>query len=445
MDIALFSPSSLFADPDDSSSEEQHESETPQSYAERTHPFPGKDLVIREFSFHQLNANLLWPGTFAFAEWLVQHRTWIEGRHIIELGSGTGALAIFLQKSFSLDITMSDYDDLEIEENIEHNCKINGITPVLPHIKHSWGDTFPLVSHIGTWSLLVTFCYMHPRVRKNPKPNPPNERRDTSSAKPLTHCTLAGAQPLSPTLVWCLNVFAPTMSIKPGDCNLTWSSTPFDPATPTYTIASSTCTRGKLFDEIRERDKICWTTMIVGYSQSSREEDALLLFCRMLSTNVQPDGFTISSVVSSCAKLAFLCLGQAVHAKAILVGVDDLLVSTALVDMYSNCGVIADARFIFNRMTSRNVVSWNAMIGGYAQNGQDLEALRLYEEMLQGNMKPDIITFIAVLSSCVLAYLMEQGQKYFDSISKVMGLCQLWIIMHSWSASLFDQAREIKH
>ncbi|XP_056172415.1 pentatricopeptide repeat-containing protein At4g21065-like [Syzygium oleosum] len=180
---------------------------------------------------------------------------------------------------------------------------------------------------------------------------------------------------------------------------------------------------GKLFDEIRERDKICWTTMIVGYSQSSREEDALLLFCRMLSTNVQPDGFTISSVVSSCAKLAFLCLGQAVHAKAILVGVDDdLLVSSALVDMYSSCGVIADARFIFNRMTSRNVVSWNAMIGGYAQNGQDLEALRLYEEMLQGNMKPDIITFIAVLSSCVHANLMEQGQKYFDSISKVHGI-----------------------
>ncbi|XP_048127151.1 uncharacterized protein LOC115745754 isoform X4 [Rhodamnia argentea] len=136
MDIALFSPSSLFADPDDSSSEEQHESETPQSYAERTHRFPGMDLIIREFSFHQLNANLLWPGTFAFAEWLVQHRTWIEGRRIIELGSGTGALAIFLQKSFSLDITTSDYDDLEIEENIAHNCKINGITPVLPHIRH---------------------------------------------------------------------------------------------------------------------------------------------------------------------------------------------------------------------------------------------------------------------------------------------------------------------
>lgn len=45
-----------------------------------------QELLIREFTFHQLNANLLWPGSFAFAEWLVQHKSWIEGKRIIELG-----------------------------------------------------------------------------------------------------------------------------------------------------------------------------------------------------------------------------------------------------------------------------------------------------------------------------------------------------------------------
>lgn len=45
-----------------------------------------QELIVREFSFHQLNANLLWPGTFAFAEWLVQHKSCIEGRRVIELG-----------------------------------------------------------------------------------------------------------------------------------------------------------------------------------------------------------------------------------------------------------------------------------------------------------------------------------------------------------------------
>ncbi|XP_047323036.1 uncharacterized protein LOC124926783 isoform X3 [Impatiens glandulifera] len=135
MDTALFSPSSLFACSDGSSSEE--EEDVHQSFEERRHHFPGMELLIREFSFHQLNANLLWPGSLNFAEWLVQNKSWVEGRRIIELGSGTGALAIFLQKSFQiLNITTSDYDDQEIEDNIAHNCRVNGVVPVLPHIKH---------------------------------------------------------------------------------------------------------------------------------------------------------------------------------------------------------------------------------------------------------------------------------------------------------------------
>ncbi|KAK1562508.1 hypothetical protein Q3G72_012983 [Acer saccharum] len=152
MDIALFSPSSLFAE-DDSASTDEEPTETDQSYVERRHQFPEMELLIREFSFHQLNANLLWPGTFAFAEWLVKQRSWIEGRRCIELGSGTGALAIFLKKALHLDITTSDYDDKEIEDNIAHNCKANGITPPLPHIKHSWGDTFPI--SIPDWDLVI--------------------------------------------------------------------------------------------------------------------------------------------------------------------------------------------------------------------------------------------------------------------------------------------------
>nr|XP_043610628.1 protein N-terminal and lysine N-methyltransferase EFM7 isoform X2 [Erigeron canadensis] len=112
-----------------------------------------QELLIREFSFHQMNANLLWPGTFAFAEWLVQDKSKIEGRRIIELGSGTGALAIFLKKLYQVDITTSDYDDQEIEDNIAHNCKVNGVTPVLPHIKHSWGDPFP--NSCPDWDLII--------------------------------------------------------------------------------------------------------------------------------------------------------------------------------------------------------------------------------------------------------------------------------------------------
>jgi pentatricopeptide repeat protein len=179
----------------------------------------------------------------------------------------------------------------------------------------------------------------------------------------------------------------------------------------------------KIFSEIKGKDKICWTTMIVGYSQNGREEDALMLFGAMLLANVRPDSFTISSVVSSCAKLASLYNGQAVHGKTVHMGVDDgLLVSSALVDMYCKCGVTSDAWMVFKTMPTLNVVSWNAMIGGYAQNGQHQEALALFEKMLKENLKPDNVTFIGVLSACVHANLIEQGHEYFDSISKQHGM-----------------------
>ncbi|CAH2074609.1 unnamed protein product [Thlaspi arvense] len=189
MDIALFSPSSLFAADDDSSDGET--TETGQSFVERNHQFPGTvisslpisspsnsnsrfsfifsveksetlasdfiglwiELHIREFGFHQLNANLLWPGTFAFADWLVQHRHLIQRRRCLEIGSGTGALAIFLHKEFGLDITTSDYDDQEIEDNIAHNCLANKIIPSLPHVKHTWGDEFPISE--PDWDLII--------------------------------------------------------------------------------------------------------------------------------------------------------------------------------------------------------------------------------------------------------------------------------------------------
>ncbi|KAI5013532.1 hypothetical protein ZWY2020_036009 [Hordeum vulgare] len=110
------------------------------------------DLSIREFSSHQLNANLLWPGTFFFADWLVKNPSILDGQRILELGSGTGALAIFLQKTFGVDITTSDYDDKDIEENIAHNCRVNNLD-VLPHIRHTWGDPFPILR--PDWNIVI--------------------------------------------------------------------------------------------------------------------------------------------------------------------------------------------------------------------------------------------------------------------------------------------------
>ncbi|KAK6941474.1 E motif [Dillenia turbinata] len=170
-------------------------------------------------------------------------------------------------------------------------------------------------------------------------------------------------------------------------------------------------------------DKVCWTTMIAGSVQNGREEGALMLFCEMLRENVRPDSFAISVAVSACAKLASMCDGEIIHGISVHIGIEhDLLVSSSLVDMYSKCGNTEDAWVVFKAMPTRNVVSWNSMIVGYAQNGKDSEALGLYAKMLEQNYKPDDITFVGVLSACNHAGLVKQGEEIFGSISKEHGL-----------------------
>ncbi|KAL6000428.1 hypothetical protein ACLOJK_024124 [Asimina triloba] len=179
----------------------------------------------------------------------------------------------------------------------------------------------------------------------------------------------------------------------------------------------------RIFDDMKERDGICWTTMIVGYAQNGREEDALALYSEMVSENVRPDTISMSSIVSSCAGMTSLDYGKAAHGQSIVIGIEaDLLVSTALVDMYSKCGEVTDALEVFNSMSSRNVVSWNAMITGYARNGMDKDALVLYDRMFKEKLKPDNITFVGVLSACSHACLIEDGWRYFNSISKLHGM-----------------------
>ncbi|XP_057860164.2 uncharacterized protein LOC131068897 isoform X2 [Cryptomeria japonica] len=153
METALFSPSSLFTnDEEDELSGSDSEKSQTNTFVEREHSFPGMALVVREFSFHEVNANMLWPGASIFAEWLIEHQNFLRDRRIIELGSGTGALAVFLKKSLHVDITTSDFEDNEIEENIAHNCIANRIS-VLPHIRHTWGEEFSTQN--PDWDMII--------------------------------------------------------------------------------------------------------------------------------------------------------------------------------------------------------------------------------------------------------------------------------------------------
>ncbi|CAN8266576.1 unnamed protein product [Cochlearia groenlandica] len=176
-----------------------------------------------------------------------------------------------------------------------------------------------------------------------------------------------------------------------------------------------------VFDEMVTCDSIVWNSIIGGFAQNSRCNEALKLFKRMKRDGFTADQATLTSVLRGCTGLALLELGMQAHVH-ILKYDQDLILNNALVDMYCKCGSLDDARRVFSNMKERDVISWSTMISGLAQNGFSQEALKLFEKMKLSGIKPNYITVVGVLFACSHAGLLEDGWYYFRSMKKLYGI-----------------------
>ncbi|KAK8969021.1 Pentatricopeptide repeat-containing protein [Platanthera guangdongensis] len=180
----------------------------------------------------------------------------------------------------------------------------------------------------------------------------------------------------------------------------------------------------KLFDNMPLRNSVTWNAMIAGLVENDRAEEGLKLFRRMIATkDVQPNPSTLSSALLACSKMSGLESGRQIHqwvSKYPMSG--HLTVGTSLSSMYCKCGDLENARRLFEEMPVKDVVSWNAMISGYAHYGHGERAIKLFGEMIDEGMKPNEITFVAVLSACIHAGLLDLGMRYFESIETHYGV-----------------------
>lgn len=183
------------------------------------------------------------------------------------------------------------------------------------------------------------------------------------------------------------------------------------------------CDARHVFDKMTEKDDVSWTAMITGYAHNGYGEEALHLFKEMLLAGIKPDAVTYASVLCSCAELACLVCGEDVHAHIIRSGFEvDVLVGSVLLDMYAKCGNIENALHVFNRMQIRNLVSWNSIILGCSLNGLPGQAIDFFEHMVHAGIKPNHITFVGVFSACRYAGLVDEGRRYFNSMSISYGV-----------------------
>ncbi|KAI4341808.1 hypothetical protein MLD38_026488 [Melastoma candidum] len=171
----------------------------------------------------------------------------------------------------------------------------------------------------------------------------------------------------------------------------------------------------KVFEEMTARNVVLWTAIITAFSQDSQVGVCMSVYSEMRISGLEPNDFTFASLLSACSDTGALGIGRGLHCQAIRMGFEEYIhVSNSLISMYCKCGWADLAYLIFSDMAERDIVSWNSMIAGCAHCGLVSQSIGLFHEMRKRNVKPDGITFLAILSSCRHAGFIDLGKEYLE-------------------------------
>ncbi|CAN1138480.1 Pentatricopeptide repeat-containing protein At2g40720 [Linum perenne] len=157
----------------------------------------------------------------------------------------------------------------------------------------------------------------------------------------------------------------------------------------------------RVFEKVIDREIELWNAMISAYAANGCVYGALGTYRRMKVSRILPDYFTMSHVLSCCSTVELLNFGRSIHADLVKRPIErNITAESALLSLYSKCGLEHDAHLIFCSMIDRDVVAWGSMISGFCQNGKFVEALDRFREMEGHGVKPDSDIMASVISSC---------------------------------------------
>ncbi|KAI5667229.1 hypothetical protein M9H77_17082 [Catharanthus roseus] len=171
----------------------------------------------------------------------------------------------------------------------------------------------------------------------------------------------------------------------------------------------------ELFKRIPQRNVVSWNAMVSGCSQTGNNEEAVHLFVQMLREGVVPSHSTFPCAIIAAANIAALGMGRCFHASALkFLGDLGLFIGNSLISFYAKCGSMEDSLLAFCNLHEKNVVSWNAVICGYAQNGKGKEAVEMFQKMKYSGIKPNSVTLLGLLLACNHVGLVDEGCSFFN-------------------------------
>jgi pentatricopeptide repeat protein len=172
----------------------------------------------------------------------------------------------------------------------------------------------------------------------------------------------------------------------------------------------------QVLERLPRRDAIAWNALIAGYAQQGKCGEALNCFRLMRSEGVAPDSVTFVCVLKACGDAGSMDQGMRIHDEIVgerLLGRDAIL-GNSLVGMYAKCGALDRARAVLRELPVQDAASWNAIIAGYVQQGCSLEALGCFEQMRDGSVSADAVTFVCILKACGMVGAVSKGERIHE-------------------------------
>ncbi|KAL6202741.1 hypothetical protein ACLB2K_026446 [Fragaria x ananassa] len=176
------------------------------------------------------------------------------------------------------------------------------------------------------------------------------------------------------------------------------------------------CAR-KVFNKIRYRDLVSWTSMMMVYVHHGHADEAIILFRLMQREQVEDDTVSLLTLLQALSQLGCLNLVKEVHCHLYRVNIDsEISLTNSLITTYSKCGKLNMAANLFDHAVKRCPTSWNAMIHAYGMHGKCMEALMVFEQMKSNKVKPDGVTFTSILTACSHSGMVNEGLQVFKSM-----------------------------
>ena len=176
----------------------------------------------------------------------------------------------------------------------------------------------------------------------------------------------------------------------------------------------------KVFDKLLVRNVVCWNALLRRYVEHEQGSAALNRLEKMQFETISPDAVTFICILKACGSIGEIVKGKEIHADIERKGLlgQNLIIGNSLIDMYVKCGLLDMAQEVFDKLPTRDVVSWTSLIAGYVEHGAGEEALKCFQKMVGDGTPCNAITYVCILKACSSIGDSNKGQEIHSEIEK---------------------------